>query len=131
MVFTVPLPSLGVILYILLCGFPPFYSENTPELFEQIIKGKYDFPSPYWDNVSSSAKNLIMNLLQTNPKKRFTPEQTLLHPWIKLHAANDFSRPEVIDELRKYNARRKLKVTIGAVMAAQKFLRTLRKPKSP
>jgi calcium/calmodulin-dependent protein kinase I len=62
--------SIGVILYILLCGFPPFYSENTPELFDQIINGVYDFPSPYWDNISNSAKSLIQGLLQVDPKKK-------------------------------------------------------------
>ncbi|EFC37690.1 calcium/calmodulin-dependent protein kinase-like protein [Naegleria gruberi] len=122
--------SIGVILYILLCGFPPFYSENTPELFEQIINGDYDFPSPYWDKVSDSAKDLIRHLLVVNPKKRFTPDQTLSHPWIKKLSTNKNHRPEIIDELRKFNARRKFKITVEAVLAAQKLLGKLKNRKS-
>ncbi|KAG2383357.1 hypothetical protein C9374_004694 [Naegleria lovaniensis] len=122
--------SIGVILYILLCGFPPFYSENTPELFEQIINGDYDFPSPYWDKVSDSAKDLIRHLLVVNPKKRFTPDQTLSHPWIKKLSTNKNHRPEIIDELRKFNARRKFKITVEAVLAAQKLLGKLKNRKT-
>jgi serine/threonine protein kinase len=118
--------SIGVILYILLCGFPPFYSENTPELFEQIINGQYDFPSPYWDKVSASAKDLVTKLLQVDPKKRFTPEQTLSHPWIKNLSTSKDHRPEIINELKKFNARRKFKITVEAVLAAQKLLAKLR-----
>ena len=51
--------SLGVILYILLCGFPPFYDESNAVLFQLIKKGQYTFPSPYWDDVSESAKDLV------------------------------------------------------------------------
>jgi len=112
-----------------LCGFPPFYSENTPELFEQIINGDYDFPSPYWDKVSDSAKDLIRHLLVVNPKKRFTPDQTLSHPWIKKLSTNKNHRPEIIDELRKFNARRKFKITVEAVLAAQKLLGKLKNRK--
>lgn len=119
--------SVGVILYILLCGFPPFYSDNTPELFEQIIRGQYDFPSPYWDNVSASAKDLITKLLQTDPKKRYTPEQTMNHPWIRLQQVDEKVRPEVIDELKKFNARRKFKITVETVLAARKFLSKVRR----
>jgi serine/threonine protein kinase len=118
--------SIGVILYILLCGFPPFYSENTPELFEQIINGSYDFPSPYWDKVSLSARDLITKLLQVDPKKRFTPDQCLSHPWIKNLTTNKEIRTEVISELKKFNARRKFKITVEAVLAAQKLLSRLK-----
>lgn len=118
--------SVGVILYILLCGFPPFYSENTPELFQQIINANYDFPSPYWDNISASAKDLITKLLQTNPKKRYTPEKTLNHPWIKLQTTEEENRPEIINQLKRYNAKRKFKITVEAILAAQKFLSKLK-----
>lgn len=118
--------SIGVILYILLCGFPPFYSENTPELFEQIINGSYDFPSPYWDKVSSSAKDLVTKLLQVDPKRRFTPEQVLSHPWIKNLSTSKDHRPEIINQLKKFNAKRKFKITVEAVLAAQKLLAKLR-----
>jgi len=61
--------SLGVILYILLCGFPPFYHESTAALYKQIKKGEYDFPDPYWTDISDSAKNLVQCLLTVDPKK--------------------------------------------------------------
>nr|XP_031834301.1 probable serine/threonine-protein kinase MARK-A [Nomia melanderi] len=74
----------GVILYILLCGFPPFVSpENEQEeLFERILSGHYEFTPPYWDNVSDSAKQLISNMLQALPELRFTAEDVLDHPWL-------------------------------------------------
>ncbi|XP_076232826.1 uncharacterized protein LOC143178189 [Calliopsis andreniformis] len=74
----------GVILYILLCGFPPFVSpENEQEeLFERILSGHYEFTSPYWDNISDSAKQLISNMLQAQPELRFSAEDVLDHPWL-------------------------------------------------
>jgi len=74
--------SIGVILYILLCGFPPFYHENTEKIFLQIQEGKFDFPPPYWTKISASAKELVSLLLKVDPKERITAEDTLLHPWI-------------------------------------------------
>jgi len=75
--------SAGVIMYILLCGYPPFYDENEPTLFETILAGKYEFHSPYWDNISEQAKDLIKHLLVVDPKKRLTPKQALQHDWFK------------------------------------------------
>uniref|UniRef100_A0A8C5GIU1 Serine/threonine-protein kinase DCLK2 n=1 Tax=Gouania willdenowi TaxID=441366 RepID=A0A8C5GIU1_GOUWI len=74
----------GVIAYILLCGFPPFRSENNvqEELFDQILRGKLEFPSPDWDAVSLSAKMLISQMLQVNVDARFTAEEVLSHPWV-------------------------------------------------
>ncbi|XP_024942754.1 serine/threonine-protein kinase DCLK1 isoform X2 [Cephus cinctus] len=74
----------GVILYILLCGFPPFVSpENEQEeLFERILGGQYEFTSPYWDCISDSAKELISNMLQAQPELRFSAEDVLDHPWL-------------------------------------------------
>ncbi|KAJ8035549.1 Serine/threonine-protein kinase DCLK3 [Holothuria leucospilota] len=77
--------ALGVITYILLCGFPPFRSpdRNQDELFELIQSGKYEYISPYWNNISSDAKDLIDHLLVVDKKKRYTAKQVLDHPWIK------------------------------------------------
>ncbi|XP_017297327.1 serine/threonine-protein kinase DCLK2 [Kryptolebias marmoratus] len=74
----------GVITYILLCGFPPFRSENNvqEELFDQILRGKLEFPSPDWDAVSLPAKMLISQMLQVNVDARFTAEEVLSHPWV-------------------------------------------------
>ncbi|KAM9329025.1 serine/threonine-protein kinase DCLK2 [Gastrophryne carolinensis] len=74
----------GVITYILLCGFPPFRSENNlqEDLFDQILIGKLEFPSPYWDNITDLAKELISCMLQVNVEDRYTAEQILSHPWV-------------------------------------------------
>lgn len=74
--------SIGVIAYILLCGYPPFYDENDSKLFEQILKAEYEFDAPYWDDISDSAKDFISNLMQKDPEKRLTCEEALQHPWI-------------------------------------------------
>lgn len=74
--------SLGVILFILLCGYPPFYDESDPVLFEMIMKGKFDFDPRYWKEVTKDAKNLISNMLQVDPVKRYNTQQVLAHPWI-------------------------------------------------
>jgi len=75
--------SVGVITYILLCGFPPFYSESVPEVFEQIMKAEYDYPEEYWDEISAEAKDFIDHLLVVDVAKRLTAEQALSHPWLR------------------------------------------------
>ncbi|XP_027250791.1 serine/threonine-protein kinase DCLK1 isoform X3 [Cricetulus griseus] len=81
----------GVITYILLCGFPPFRGSGDDQevLFDQILMGQVDFPSPYWDNVSDSAKELINMMLLVNVDQRFSALQVLEHPWV-----NDDGLPE-------------------------------------
>ncbi|KAG5282668.1 hypothetical protein AALO_G00058540 [Alosa alosa] len=74
--------SIGVITYILLCGYPPFYEETETRLFSKIMKGQYEFDSPFWDDISDSAKDFIRNMMQKNPKMRYTTDQALRHPWI-------------------------------------------------
>lgn len=74
--------AVGVICYILLCGYPPFYDDSDANLFAQIMRGEYEFDSPYWDDISDSAKNFIKCLLQIDPKRRYTCKQALAHPWI-------------------------------------------------
>ncbi|KAL6069422.1 hypothetical protein STEG23_027930 [Scotinomys teguina] len=76
----------GVILYILLCGFPPFRSpeRDQDELFNIIQLGQFEFLAPYWDNISDAAKDLVRHLLVVDPKKRYTAHQVLQHPWIEM-----------------------------------------------
>ncbi|KAF1795753.1 EF-Hand 1, calcium-binding site [Phytophthora cactorum] len=74
--------SIGVIMYILLCGYPPFYGDTDPEIFASVRAGRYDFDSPEWTNVSHEAKDLISHLLLVDPSKRLTAEEVLRHPWI-------------------------------------------------
>ncbi|KRX05936.1 Protein kinase-like domain [Pseudocohnilembus persalinus] len=81
--------SIGVILYVLLCGYPPFDGESNEKLFQQIQSGKIDFPDAEWKQISQQAKDLIKNLLQVDPKKRFNAEQILNHPWMKGEGVSD------------------------------------------
>uniref|UniRef100_A0A0N5A3R0 Calcium/calmodulin-dependent protein kinase type II n=1 Tax=Parastrongyloides trichosuri TaxID=131310 RepID=A0A0N5A3R0_PARTI len=107
----------GVILYILLVGYPPFWDEDQHRLYAQIKAGAYDYPSPEWDTVTPEAKNLIDNMLTVNPKKRITADQALKVPWIcnRERVASLVHRQDTVDCLRKFNARRKLKAAISAV----------------
>lgn len=79
--------SLGVIMYILLCGFPPFYSNHglaiSPGMKKRIRNGQYEFPSPEWNAVSEEAKQLIRKLLKTDPTERLTITEFMNHPWVK------------------------------------------------
>jgi serine/threonine-protein kinase RCK2 len=75
--------AVGCVLYTLLCGFPPFYDESIQTLTEKIARGHYTFLSPWWDNISKSAKDLISHLLTIDPVRRYTIDEFLHHPWIR------------------------------------------------
>ncbi|CAL8340726.1 unnamed protein product [Lota lota] len=81
--------SIGVITYILLCGYPPFFEENEKILYAKIMRADYSFHKPFWDDISESAKDFIRNMMEKNPKSRFTTEQALRHPWIYGDTASD------------------------------------------
>ncbi|GLV33918.1 Calcium/calmodulin-dependent protein kinase II [Carabus blaptoides fortunei] len=110
----------GVILYILLVGYPPFWDEDQHRLYAQIKAGAYDYPSPEWDTVTPEAKNLINQMLTVNPGKRITAAEALKHPWIcqRERVASVVHRQETVDCLKKFNARRKLKGAILTTMLA-------------
>ncbi|KAL3914792.1 MAG: hypothetical protein SGPRY_007495 [Prymnesium sp.] len=74
--------SIGVIVYILLCGFPPFYGDNDAQMFKKIKAGSYKFLTPYWDPISAEAKDFVSKLLVVDPKKRMTSVEALKHPWV-------------------------------------------------
>jgi len=74
--------SLGTILYIMLCGYPPFVERNLPRLYKAIKKGKVEFKKPYWDNISKAAVDCVQGLLTLDLKERFTPSDLLKHPWV-------------------------------------------------
>ncbi|XP_026532003.1 calcium/calmodulin-dependent protein kinase type 1B isoform X2 [Pseudonaja textilis] len=116
--------ALGVISYILLCGYPPFYDENDSELFNQILKAEYEFDSPYWDDISESAKDFIRHLLERDPEKRFTCEQALQHPWISGDTALEKDiHGSVCEQIQKNFARSQWKRAINATS----FLRHITK----
>nr|XP_025038475.1 calcium/calmodulin-dependent protein kinase type II subunit delta isoform X13 [Pelodiscus sinensis] len=110
----------GVILYILLVGYPPFWDEDQHRLYQQIKAGAYDFPSPEWDTVTPEAKDLINKMLTINPAKRIIASEALKHPWIcqRSTVASMMHRQETVDCLKKFNARRKLKGAILTTMLA-------------
>ncbi|KAI9272526.1 kinase-like domain-containing protein [Sporodiniella umbellata] len=74
--------ALGCVMYTMLCGFPPFYDESISALTNKVAQGQFTFPSPWWDPISSRAKDLIRHLLEVQPKKRYTIDQFLAHPWL-------------------------------------------------
>lgn len=107
--------SIGVITYILLCGYPPFYEETESKLFEKIKEGYYEFESPFWDDISESAKDFICHLLEKDPKERFTCEKALRHPWIDGNTAlHRDIYPSVSAQIQKNFAKSKWKQAFNA-----------------
>ncbi|OEU16993.1 Pkinase-domain-containing protein [Fragilariopsis cylindrus CCMP1102] len=104
--------SIGVISYILLCGYPPFYGDNDAEIFNSVRSGQFDYPSPEWDEISNSAKQFVSLLLQIDPEMRPTALEGMDHPWITKHvptSANDDANPSTRASFQKYLAMQKLK----------------------
>lgn len=99
--------SMGVVLYILLCGEPPFYDDDNFELFEKIKRCDYKFDQPIWDYISDEAKDLIRNLLIVEPGKRFTASQVQNHPWITNSFKTKVSSTNVLTAMREWDTKRK------------------------
>jgi len=116
----VDLWSTGVIMYILLCGYPPFYAEEDDQVFDLIIAGKFEFPEGQWKSISNSAKDLITHLLVTDPNKRYTAKQALQHPWITTQQTTTHLESAVA-QLKSFNAKRKWKRGINTVLALGRF----------
>merc|ERR1712232_1297782 len=103
--------SLGVIMYVLLCGYPPFFGETDAEVLSKVRLGNFSFNAADWKNVSEDAKNLIRMLLKMNPKDRYTAEQCLNHEWIKNKApkaSNVSLQTNYVDNLRSFRSQDKL-----------------------
>uniref|UniRef100_A0A3B4DT26 Protein kinase domain-containing protein n=1 Tax=Pygocentrus nattereri TaxID=42514 RepID=A0A3B4DT26_PYGNA len=116
--------SIGVISYILLCGYPPFYDENDAKLFEQILKAEYEFDSPYWDDISDSAKDFICHLMEKDPTLRYTCEQALQHPWISGDTALDKNIHESVSaQIKKNFAKSKWKQAFNATAVVRHMRR--------
>nr|XP_043626654.1 calcium-dependent protein kinase 26-like [Erigeron canadensis] len=113
--------SAGVILYILLCGVPPFWGESENEIFEEVLRGKLDFSSDPWPSISESAKDLVRKMLIRHPKRRITAHEVLCHPWI----SEDGVAPDkpldsaVLSRLTQFSAMNKLKKMALRVIASK------------
>ncbi|KAG8090724.1 hypothetical protein GUJ93_ZPchr0011g28699 [Zizania palustris] len=111
--------SAGVILYILLCGVPPFWEETEAGIFRQILRGKLDFESEPWPSISDSAKDLVRHMLCRDPRKRLSAHEVLCHPWI----VDDAVAPDrpidsaVLSRLKHFSAMNKLKKMALRVIA--------------
>jgi len=114
--------SCGVIMYVMLCGYPPFYGETDAEVLQKVKLGNFTFNSQDWMNVSEDAKALIRKLLAMNPKDRFNAEQTINHEWIKNKAPKASSsalQANLVDRLRGFRSQNKLKKAALHVIAGQ------------
>ena len=115
--------SIGVIVYILLGGYPPFIEQNQRDLFRKIRKGQYEFHEEYWGGVSRDAKDMISGLLTVGADKRLTAEGALADKWImgsdaKLEAQDLGVN---LEQFKKFNAKRKFKGAVKAVIASNKI----------
>jgi len=115
--------SMGVICYVLLAGYPPFYDEDQKKLFKKIKAGAYHFHDEYWGNTSPEAIDLIKRMLTLDQKKRWTAEQLLKHPWIlksdEVLAAKSLDASIVT--MKKFNARRRFRAAAHAIVMANRM----------
>lgn len=115
--------SLGVVLYIVLCGYPPFpWNESPKHLVRAVVNGQYTFPEREWKHVSANAKDLVRVMLEVDPNKRITATEALSHPWIAV-AQSTTELPN--RNLKEFNARRKLKASVVAVRTTVDFMRLI------
>jgi|Transcript_52561 calcium-dependent protein kinase len=114
--------SLGVIMYVVLCGYPPFYGETDADVLAKVRLGNFSFNAADWKNISEDAKNLIRMLLKMNPKDRYTAEQALNHVWVRNKAPksqNVALQASLMDNLRGFKAQNRLKKAALHVIASQ------------
>nr|AFK09219.1 calcium-dependent protein kinase [Dunaliella salina] len=110
--------SCGVILYILLCGWPPFHGDTTQKIFKNIMSKPLDLKSPPWPKITDAAKDCVRKMLARDPRKRLTAEEVLKHPWMQEHGvATDIMIPEVLVRMRQFTQMNKLKKNALKVFA--------------
>jgi uncharacterized membrane protein YgcG len=111
-------------MYILLCGYAPFStsSGSQQELFQRIMAGRFAFDAPYWTGISSSAKDLITQLLRTNPEKRATAVQVLAHPWIR-GAVSSLELSSAVSQMRVFQHRKRAVLRCGILVKQGFFMR--------
>ncbi|KAK0150576.1 Calcium/calmodulin-dependent protein kinase type IV [Merluccius polli] len=114
--------SVGVVLYILLCGFEPFFDPRGDQyMYSRILNCDYEFVSPWWDEVSLNAKDLVSKLIIQDPRKRLNVHEALQHPWVLGKAARFSHMDSTQRKLQEFNARRKLKAAMKAVVATSRM----------
>lgn len=111
--------SAGVILYILLCGVPPFWAETEKGIFDAILRGEVDFSTHPWPSISESAKELISKMLTRDPKKRITAIEALDHPWLRKDglASDEPIDSAVLIRMKQFKAMNKMKKLALKVIA--------------
>jgi serine/threonine protein kinase len=121
--------SMGVIVYVLLVGYPPFYDKNEKKLQSKIRNGRYHFHEEYWKNKSPEAIDMIKKMLTVDHHERWTARQLLQHPWIvkdseELAAKN---MADTIVTMKKFNAKRRFRAAVQTIMLTER-LKNLMKP---
>ena len=114
--------SCGVILYILVCGYPPFVGRNDFDIMNRIKKGIINMTGPVWANASDLVKDLVKHMLTHDPKKRYSAQQALNHPWIKKYCTQDFDKEfthELLNNMRQFQTQHKLQEVALAYIASQ------------
>ena len=123
--------SCGVILYILLCGYAPFYGENDKEIYNQVLKGEYDFPKEEWQNVSEEAKNLVQKMIEKDTKKRITALDALQDKWFKINkqkkTSNKLLAKNVLKNMKKFKKNKKFEKATMSFIVNQLVLKEERK----
>ena len=125
--------SCGVILYILLCGYAPFFGESDEEIFEQVLKCEYDFPAEEWDAVSNEAKNLIKKMIEKDPNKRISALEALQDDWFKINKTtaaakdNKLITKNVINNMKKFKKNKKFEQAIITFIINQLIVKEDRK----
>jgi len=117
--------SMGVILYILLSGIHPFQIADEDLMLDNIQNGKWNWVGPNWPRISPEAKDLIVNMMNINPNLRFTIDQCLTHPWMTAGMAASEDLSKVADEIKKIQARKRMKAMVNAVLAQQRIKKLL------
>jgi len=113
----VDLWSIGVITYVLLCGYQPFYGDDQAQLFKAILEADYVFEKEYWSEISEDAKDFIRKLLVVNPDKRMTCDEALAHKWL-----TTATNTSVLENVKKnFNAKKTFKKAVQAVTAANQL----------
>jgi calcium/calmodulin-dependent protein kinase I len=114
--------SAGVIFYILLAGYPPFFDENRKKLFRKIKSGRFEFHDQYWGSVSPEAKDFIRKCLTVDPNVRWSAKQLLSHPWV--HHPGDVLTADLTGtqlELKRFNAKRRFRAAVHAVLISTRL----------